>query len=360
MRYTDLSTMMVAGIAVLAVGALGGPAMAQSGEPRFDRLHVYGDSSSDNGNLYAEYGGQMHFSFGLFYPTGSFSNGPVWGDYLVQSGLALVEENHAYAGAMTGAYGEPSRMGAEIGLLPTGLLSQIEAFPGPFGENDIVGIWAGFNDYLFGAQYGTDNAPATVVGNIAAAVARLDALGARHIMVFNLPDMSRMPLAAFVDRATTVKLGTASAVHNALLVSALSRLRVQLDAEIVLVDVFSAMSQIVGYPERFGFTNATDSCILILADGETAIPNPYSPCYDGDNGTPANPFDDPLNPAGFVFWDLLHPATDTHRLIAGFVEATLASQAFGTATYGSNATSSAGGNGVVYMCADPADGDWCY
>lgn len=359
MRYTDISTMMVAGIAVLTVGTFAIPAKAQSGEPRFDTLHIFGDSSSDNGNLYAEYADQMHFSFGFYYPTGSFSNGPVWGDYLVQSGLALVEENHAYAGAMTGVFGEPARMGAETGLLTTGLLSQIDNFAGPIGENDVVGVWAGFNDYLFGAQFGIDNAPATVVGNIAEAVARLNALGARHIMVFNLPDMSRVPLASFVDRATAIKLGTASAVHNALLASALSRLRVQLDAEIVLVDVFSAMSQIVGYPERFGFTNASDSCILVLNDGVTAIPNPFSPCYGGDNGTPYNPFDDPMNPDGFVFWDLLHPATDTHRLIADFVEATLASHAYGAATYGATDPAT-GAAAVVQICADPLDGDWCY
>jgi phospholipase/lecithinase/hemolysin len=360
MFYRLIAVVAFTGFTAFAAGAAGGPAMAQNDDVAFGTLHVFGDSSSDNGNFYDAYGAEMHFSFGLLYANGAFSNGPVWGDYLVDTGLVEMMDNHAYAGAMTHAYGEPARFETPTGPLPTGLRTQIETFAGPFGEDDLVAIWVGFNDYLFGDLFGFDNTPAAVVANISEAVVRLDELGAKHVMVFNLPDMSRMPIATFIEPSQAIKLGTASAVHNALLSGTVAKLDMQLEAEVVVIDVFSAISQIIGYPERFGFTNATESCILVLADGHTAIPNPFSPCYGGNNGTPYNPFDDPMFPAGFVFWDPLHPSTDTHRLLANFTAATLASHAFGTATMGSANDVSSSTAGVVTMCDDPADGNWCY
>lgn len=349
----------------LAAGCIAGPARADHGGGEFGTLHVFGDSSSDDGNLFAEFGALMHPTFALFYPTGSFSNGRVWSQYLVDLGVAFEQDNRAYAGAMSGADGEPARMGFETGLLPTGLRTQIDRFQSDIlagntklGGDDAVGIWVGFNDYLFGSAFGVDNAPATVVGNIAEAVTRLDALGARHILVFNLPNLAQVPLASLIDPAAARQLGTASAIHNAMLAGAMARLDLRLRADVVVIDIFAAMSQVVGLPERFGFTNATDSCIVVLEDGVTSIPDPFSPCVD-NNGTPENPFDDTIDPTGFVFWDPLHPTTATHEVLAEFVAETLKARGFGTARLGS----AIGGPSVgssVFLCPDPADGFWCH
>lgn len=67
-----------------------------------------------------------------------------------------------------------------------------------------------------------------------------------------------------------------------------------------------------------------------------------------------------MSPARFVFWDPRHPATATHSLLAEFTAATLAANAFGTATMGSANDASSSATGVVYMCSDPADRNWCY
>lgn len=365
MNYRVTFNGMLAAAVALAAGCIAGPASADHGGSEFGTLHVFGDSSTDDGNFFAEFGVYMHPTFALFYPTGSFSNGPVWSRYLVNLGVAFEQDNRAYAGAMSGAYGEPARMGFETGLLPTGLRTQIDKFQSDIlagnvslGSDDAVGIWVAFNDYLFGSAFGVDNAPATVVGNIAEAVARLDALGARHILVFNLPNLAQVPLASRIDPAAARQLGTASAIHNALLAGAMARLDLQLQAEVVLVDVYAAMSQIIGLPERFGFTNATDSCIVVLEDGVTSIPDPFSPCVD-NNGTPQNPFDDIIDPTGFVFWDLLHPTTATHELLAEFVAATLEARGFGMARRGSAVDETSVG-GVVFVCPDTTDGFWCH
>lgn len=360
MSERRLLNAVLASFVAIAIGAVNSPVRADHGETTFDTLYIFGDSSSDDGNFFAEYGADMHPTFAIYYPTGAFTNGHVWASYLVDSGVADFQDNRAFGGAMTGTYGEPARMGVETGLLPTGLRTQIDNFAGEIGADDLVGVWAGFNDYLFGPQFGVDSAPSTVVGNIAEAVIRLNALGAKHILVFNLPDLSRLPLASFLDPVLARRLGTASAVHNALLAARISVLRQQLDAEVTVVNIFAAMSQIVGYPNRFGFANATDSCLLVLADGKTAVPNPYSTCLVSGGDTPYNPFDDVFDPTGFVFWDLLHPTTATHRVLADFTAATLASHAFGSAKYGSAIHAETGNSGTVFMCTDPADGMWCY
>ena len=65
-----------AALAVAAVGAVASTASAQS----YARLVVFGDSLSDNGNLYAATGGGTPTS--PPYYQGRFSNGPVFTELL--------------------------------------------------------------------------------------------------------------------------------------------------------------------------------------------------------------------------------------------------------------------------------------
>lgn len=84
-------TRLLAGVAILA--ALAAPA-AKAGS-----LYVFGDSLSDDGNLYKLTGLPP-----APYYKGRFSNGPVWVEYLpALSGLSSSPANNfAYGGAFTG------------------------------------------------------------------------------------------------------------------------------------------------------------------------------------------------------------------------------------------------------------------
>lgn len=64
-----------------------------------------------------------------------------------------------------------------------------------------------------------------------------------------------------------------------------------------------------------------------------------------------------MSPARFVFWAPRHPATATHSLLAEFTAATMAANAFGTATMGSANDTSSSTADVVYISSDPADGN---
>lgn len=380
----------VAAAAALLGGTafLGAPAEAKE-------FIILGDSISDNGNFYRKYGpaGEdvMDESFTELYTVdaidpvsdgeGAFSNGLVWDEYL--SGWRGADlHNYAFAGATTGYYGEPARIpikpsdpstwpsdinfvdGFPTFEVPTGVLSQVGQLladlaagdlgeDGELGEDAVAFLLAGPNNYFFGDVFpNVSNDPATVVGEIATAVGMLandaDAAdgfagaGAKTIVVMTMPNLGNLPLASILDPALNIQLGTATAIHNALLTSAMSRLRLQFDADIVVVDIFAAFNQIIGNPERFGFTNVTDSCIFVAVGSSEAT-------LTGLCGTPGD-----FNPSGFFFWDMVHTTTAGHELIAEYIAATLSAHAFGFATHGSAA------GGAVAMCADPLDGTWCY
>jgi phospholipase/lecithinase/hemolysin len=66
----------------------------------YSQIVAFGDSLSDNGNMFALTEGTVYETPSPPYYEGRFSNGPVWVDYLAQDlGIDLV--NMAYGGART-------------------------------------------------------------------------------------------------------------------------------------------------------------------------------------------------------------------------------------------------------------------
>ena len=183
--------MLLAGVALL-------PTLASA--QTFTRMITFGDSLSDNGNLFAVAGTPP-----APYFQGRFSNGRVWAEYLNGSMLGVgptilgigptpgtlpttANLNFAFGGART----DPAN------VVPPGTVSQINnyiALGGRFRAGDLVTLWAGAND-LFQApptQAGV-SAAATAAGvNIGNQVRTLAAAGAPTILVMNLPDLGSAP-----------------------------------------------------------------------------------------------------------------------------------------------------------------------
>jgi outer membrane lipase/esterase len=320
--------------AVLIAAASTAPAQAKNSSTAY----VFGDSLSDTGNLFAEYGTYMDPTFAFYYGTpmvfdgaGWFSNGPVWSEYLTATpNNDLV--TYAYGGATSADYGVPSRMAEPpAALLTTGFLTQVTDFiagGGSLNRNDAAFVWAGANDYLFGL-----NLPETVLSNLATGMGMLAddefGAGAGTIVVMNLPDLGATPLASFISEEDAALLSAASAGHNIGLASVVDGLRlVYPDTDFIVVDIYAAFNQLIDSPESFGFTNATDSCLL--NSGTMAIANWSANCID-NAGTSFDPFDDTLTAEaeGYVFWDLVHPTTQAHEIIAEFVAATMVQNSMG-------------------------------
>lgn len=256
---------------------------------------------SDDGNLYKATGGTTPESSA--YYQGRFSNGPVWVEYLAQD-LNLPynpSTNFAYGGAGSG-YNNSSAEPSIPGLLTqvSGFTSYLQQTNQKADPNALYTVWAGPNDYFFGNV--TD--PTITVNNIANAVQSLAQVGAKNILVPNLPNLGAVPLVN-KDPQTSAELETLSRVHDLDLASTLNSLSQQLSSDgvnIIQYDVNPLYKEVTANPGKYGFTNLTDSCLSPLG---VPVMGPTTPCANTVQAQNQ-----------YLFWDGMHLTTAGHQLIA--------------------------------------------
>ena len=290
--------------AVCAVGlsAASGPATAQ-----FNQFYFFGDSLSDAG------------SFKPVLPpgTGKFTTnpGPIWAEVLAQRyGSTATPANQggndfAEGGArVTQLPGVPASP-------PTGTATpvavQVQHFlaRGAVDPKALYSVWAGSNDLFF--QLGLAQAgpitPADVQANLATAAVQvvqqvgiLNAAGARHIIVFNLPDVGSTPFGRSSGQGPQIT--ALSAFFNSTLSSGLDALHV----DVIRLNVFSLLNEVVADPATYGFTNASSPACTV----------PSLLCTSSTLVTP--------NAAQtYVFADGVHPTTAGHQVIADYAASVL-------------------------------------
>lgn len=256
---------------------------------KFDKIYVFGDSLSDDGNAFKTTGLPPSP-----YYKGRFSNGPVWVEDLAVA-LGLNPDpttNFAFGGANTGS---DNTLIPGVQGLP-GLKQQIDSFTAtnPSADpNALYIVWGGANDYLSGHV----TAPTVPVENLSAEVSSLVAVGAKNIMVVNLPDLGKLPSTRGTSQ-TSNSLNTLTSAHNSDLTSTLNSLRQNSGANLITLDVNSLFNRAIADPGEFGFTNVTDSC---LSDSVACTANPNK----------------------FLFWDNIHPTAAGHELVADLAFSTL-------------------------------------
>lgn len=258
----------------------------------FSQLYVFGDSLSDTGNVFRATRGLVPPAQ-LGYFEGRFSNGPNWVDYLAQD-LGLnpnPNTNYAFGGATTGS------TNTSLSVLP-GLQQEITQFTqaNPTADpNGLYIVWAGANDYLGGGV--TD--PTGPLTNLSNAVTTLAGLGARNIVVANLPNLGLIP-SANGDSETSTNLSLLSAAHNSGLAQTLDALEQQLSTSVKIteLDFNSLFNQVIANSAEYNFTNVTQACLSVTS------------CVLG-------------NPNEFLFWDGFHPTTAAQKIIGDFAFSTL-------------------------------------
>jgi outer membrane lipase/esterase len=159
------------------------------------------------------------------------------------------------------------------------------------GSNDL-------RDALVAFSAGEDGGPILEAAalSIAQTVATLYASGARHFLVWSVPDPGLTPALRMLD---ILQPGTAAFASqlaqefNVGLDAALALLSALPGIEIARLDAFALIHTIVADPAAFGFTNWTSACI-------TPGVAPFT-CRQADE---------------FVFWDGIHPTTHVHQIIA--------------------------------------------
>lgn len=282
-----------AALVVAAMGAVASAASAQS----YGRLVVFGDSLSDNGNLYAISGQPTSPP----YFQGRFSNGPVFTELLgfnagrYTAGAPVTGSvNYAFGGART-----------DSAASPPGMRNQLLAYTGgggTFGANDLVSILGGANN-IFQAMpaAGASPNPAAAITPVAQAAAtdinfivnNVAGAGAGTILVTNLPRLGITP--QFRGTAAAPLADYAGTTFNsALLAGLFTTAAARPNSNIIMMDLYKVGDTLAGSPGLFGLTNATDACF----NGVTVCANPDS----------------------YLYWDGVHPTAAGHRLIAALAE----------------------------------------
>lgn len=275
------------GALTLAAVAAAGAASAQS----YNRLVVFGDSLSDNGNLFAITGQPASPP----YFQGRFSNGPVWTELLgfnaLRAGGAVSGSiNYAYGGAQTGAQALPPGMRLQ--------LSNYTAAGGRFGPSDLVTVWGGANNIFQNlAAAGASPSPTTVMAGVAATAAAdiaaitdtIAAGGAGTVLVANIPVLGVTPQFRGTPAAPLADFA-ASQLNTALQTSLATVAAARSGTNIILMDVAKVGPTITNNPGLFGLTDVT------------------APCFNGVSVC--------STPGTFFYYDGVHPTARGHQLLA--------------------------------------------
>jgi phospholipase/lecithinase/hemolysin len=261
----------------------------------YSQLYVFGDSLSDTGNVFKATGGLIPPAQ-LGYYDGRFSNGLNWVEYLAQD-LGLnpnPNTNYAFGGATTGS------TNTVLARLP-GLQQEIAGFTqtNPIADpNGLYIIWAGANDYLGGGV--TD--PTVPLTNLSNAVTSLANVGAKNIMVANMPNLGIIP-SSNGDSQLSTNLSLLSTAHDTGLTQTLGTLEQQLGSSVNLteLDVYSLFNTVIANPAEYNFTNVTTACLSVTS------------CALGNQSKQDQ----------YLFWDNLHPTTAAQKIIGDFAFSTL-------------------------------------
>lgn len=278
----------LAALSLAAVSAAGA-ASAQS----YSRLVVFGDSLSDNGNLYLATGGSTPAS--PPYGAGRFSNGPVFTERLGFNaanfmGPVTGSINYAFGGARTDSQAQPLGMRLQ--------LAQYQQRGGTFGANDLVSVLGGANNIFQGLPAaGASTNPTGAITPVALSAAAdinfivngIAQAGAGTVLVTNLPKLSitpqfrGTPAAPLADFAVTT-------FNGALLTGLNATAAARPGTNIILMDLFKVGDVIAGNPSAFGVSNVTQPCF----NGVTVCSNPDS----------------------YFYFDGVHPTAKGHEVIA--------------------------------------------
>jgi phospholipase/lecithinase/hemolysin len=255
-------------LAVLSAFALSAAAAHADG---YSAVIAYGDSLSDNGNLFAAVGLPT-----APYFQGRVSNGPVTVEQLA-SMLNAPLADFAWAGATTGiGNGLDSGTQTSIGFLSLpGMLTELAGYPlppAPVIPTALFFVWGGANDYEAAGS------PTVAAANIITIAKTLQAAGAKNIVVPNLPNLGLTP--EFYGSADATQF---SLTFNQALLAGLP-------PGVFLFDTYSLLNGIVANPAAYGFSNVTQ------------------PCFNGTTVC--------ANPNQYLFWDDIHPTTYADSILA--------------------------------------------
>jgi phospholipase/lecithinase/hemolysin len=266
----------------------------------FSQFFVFGDSLSDTGNVF-------NLTQGLPsgpippnppYFQGRFANEKIWVDFVgdkigltptLFTNLSTTTPTQGINFAFGGANSDDSN--AFIPGAP-GVLTQIGSFAQtPADPNALYAVWGGANDYLFGQDINVER----TIENLSNGIGTLVQAGAKNILVFNLPDLGKVPIVLGTENSEN--LTNLTNLHNGALADTLSQFSNVPDLNIIPVDINSLFGKVLDDPDKFGFPFTETSCVVYRIE----INQVLRTCD---------------NPNDYLFFDEVHPTTNAHKLVA--------------------------------------------
>lgn len=252
----------------------------------FDQIVVFGDSNSDNGNVF-------HLTQGQCPPSppfdqGRFSDGPMWTEQL---NLVRIK-NYAYG---SGTTDDRLVQGfTETNHTVPGVRQQIRLFHNENRFNvdrTLFLIWAGANDYFFNMNV----KPQQVVFSLITDVRDLINIGGKHIVLVNQPPIDRIPIAKLMNKTETWK--SIVHEHNKYLIESIRRFNeLSSTVDLHFIDIYSFVDFLLSNSNLFGLTNF-DRC------WDTTREIPRKLCKTLEN---------------HLFLDEFHFTSRGHRFVAEF------------------------------------------
>lgn len=332
-------------LAVLLLAAVALPAAAGAA---YSNLYVFGDSLSDNGNLYAATNGLLptpgyddNGTFVSYYDDGRFANGRVHSELLwdllglpgalepaitgpAPENVSATATNYAVGGArsryhafdLDGA-GLPPVVGSAS--TPFGLLSQIDLYQyvnantGRTGDpNALYLVWLGSNDAfdiltLTGAGLPTEAAGLMnqSLGDIRDSLQDLIDSGARRFLLPSIPDIGVTPEILALEQSAPGAQALATRIAETFnagldaIVQGLPTLTGVADLDLMRFDTFGFLPAVIADAAAYGFSNTTEACLIGVFVAPPTAPGTLCP-----------------DPDQYVFWDQIHPSAAMHQLFA--------------------------------------------
>ncbi|AIY42197.1 Phospholipase/lecithinase/hemolysin [Collimonas arenae] len=297
---------------------------APAGAANFSQMVFFGDSLTDSG--YFTGVGQQ--------PSFTTNPDPVWAQLLAHkygtaaNPAAILTPSgakpaggtdYAVGGARVtsqGSWPDP----ATAPLVPT-VTSQINGYLAANPHLDgkgLYSIWAGAND-IFGYTFANASAllnPATqaataalvvqqVTGeatNVVGLVRQLQQAGAGTVLVVNLPDVGKTPEGSAIPALATLWT-TSSNSFNAALNSGLSGL----GGNIVAINAYGLLHEVIANPGVYGFTNITTPACTTSSSSTCTTSTLVAPGADRT----------------YLFADGVHPTGAGHAILAQYIESVL-------------------------------------
>ena len=281
---------------------------------KINRLVVFGDSLLDTGNIKKTLDLPVKPYF-----EGRFSNGMIATEYLAQmiakdqgDTKNIDHKSYAIGGALTHGP-NPTSLLRYHSFPVSDQLTRYENEEGRFKDDDLVVINGGANNFMFTVYkeipYINITAKLRVARDLCKIARKAIRMGAKNILVWNIPDVTRAPaykdyLVNWVGKFFRSYLQVNINLQNRLLKNRIADLQTSFpNVSIKLFDFYRLLHDCGDNPDKYGLENVDDVCIRSYggADSQGNIQ------YDIEIN---------CNPDKYLCWDYCHPTTKAHYVIA--------------------------------------------